>query len=157
MDEVTKLLHAPVFWICTGIGSVTFNVISHYLIRGIEKLATLVGLGSSRLVRRYRLRYMKRVARLNRFVRRHPYGIPLFLHRSDTAKFTALGALVIAATLFIRSLSLSVENPHTVGPAIAGWTGMAYIVIGMAFASRSFQLERLFHKSRYFYADAPSP
>ncbi len=43
MDEVTRLLHTPVFWVCTGIGSVTFNIISHYIIRLMEKLATLVG------------------------------------------------------------------------------------------------------------------
>ena len=155
MDEITKLLHAPVFWVCTGIGSVLFNVISHYVIRVFDKVATLVGLGSSRFMRRRRLRFMKRVARLNRFVRRHPYGVQLYLHRSDSAKFTALGARIIAAVLGVASVGWHMESPHSNWPAMAGWLANLYAIGGMAYANKGYQLERLFRKSRYFYRTAP--
>jgi hypothetical protein len=155
VDEVTRLLHSPVFWICTGVGSVVFNVASHYVILILEKLATLVGLGSSRFMRRRRLRFLKRAARLNRFVRDHPYGVSLYLHRSDAAKFTALGGLIIAALLAVASVSMSVENPHNTQSKVAGWLGFTYLVGAMGFANRGFQLERLFRISRYFYAAAP--
>jgi hypothetical protein len=153
MDEVTRLLHSPVFWICTGIGSVVFNVASHYVIRVLEKLATLVGLGSSRFMRRRRLKFRKRVALLNRFVRRHPYGVPLYLHRADTAKLVALGGLIVAALLAIASVSLDLQHAHLGNTT--GWLAMFYLVGSLAFANKGFQLERLFRVSRCFYGMAP--
>jgi hypothetical protein len=69
-----------------------FNVASHFIIRVLEKLAALVGLGSNRVMRLRRIRFLRRVARLNRFVRTHPDGVALYLHRSDAAKFRARSA-----------------------------------------------------------------
>ncbi len=156
MDEVTKLLHSPVFWLCTGLGSVVFNVLSHYVIRFLERFAALVGLGSSRFLRRRRKKFLQRVAQLNRFVVTHPNGVPLYLHRSDSARFHALGALIVSALLGAVSIALHYDTQRgPISPDVAAWLSMAYLLIATGYANRGIQLERLFRRSKYFYRGDP--
>lgn len=155
MHEISTILHSPSFWVCTGVGSVVFNFIGHYLIRLFEFFATYVGLNSTRYMRRRRRKFLKRVALLNCFVREHPFGVQICLHRSNSMKIVAVGCVVFAGICMNLDLLVKVSNPGKFFADFGTGLGDIYLIFATGFASASFRLERIFRRSKYFYAVAP--
>jgi hypothetical protein len=153
MDEVAKLLRSPVFWVCTGIGSIFFNVLSHYILRVMDKLANFVGGGSQRFMRGRRLRYLRRVRGLESWVRKDPKALPLLLHRSTTARLHGIVSLAIAAMMF-GCLQFLINHPHSQSGAFSFFLSLGavgsvlYLIMAVGYFGRALNMERLF---RAFY------
>jgi hypothetical protein len=82
MDEISKQLQSPAFWLCSVvISGLVMNIASRYVGVLLEKFVKIIGLGSKRLFVSWSERrasaFNSRLAQFEEWVEKHPHGVQL--------------------------------------------------------------------------------
>jgi hypothetical protein len=179
MDEISRQLHSPVFWVCTVcvsiIVSLFVNFISRYANAWIEKAARTIGLGSKRLFVRWNERRATRLsldlAAFDEWVSSHPYGVQLALTMSWRKRASAAFSVALCIGIFLSvflallgQISVKILHAGERTPFIPDWiawtalvASVLSLIIGLAEWRDSVKFDGLIAKSELFYGGEGKP
>jgi|HubBroStandDraft_1064217.scaffolds.fasta_scaffold154087_2 hypothetical protein len=145
MDEILAQIKSPAFIVCTVIGSILLNVLSHYIIRILEKTTSYMSVVAREFWDPRALRREARWRKIERWIEQHENGAVLLASKAMSLKFDTAVYLAAAAYCFFfaRFVEHKVSTWFLVVVVI---TAYLYTLIALATTLRWRRFMRVFDR-----------